>query len=352
MKFLIVFTILFLGFISCTLKTSERIVASKYFELNKDSCKLSPTNMNGVSFENVSYAVDSSHVSPIKDIHASWITTMPFAFIKKGEATVKYGHSFQWYGETREGIVDIINLSHQQGLKVMLKPHVWARGTWVGDIEYSSEEEWKRFEKSYAAYILSFAYLADSMKVEAFCIGVELKKVVVQRPQFWIELIDSVRSVYSGPLTYAANWDNYENVTFWNKLDFIGIDAYFPVSSNKTPSVASCYNGWENDFNKIKAISKSTEKKVIFTEFGYRNIDYTGQKPWNEEHNPTTNSEGQVNAYKALFCRFWGQSWFEGGFLWKWHPEHLKAGGDANNRFTPQNKPVEQLISDVYSKTN
>ena len=199
---------------------------------------------------------------------------------------------------------------------------------------------------------MDFAFVADSMQAEAFCIGVELKKVVVQRPQFWNMLIDSVRSVYSGPKTYAANWDNYENVNFWNKLDLIGIDAYFPVSSAKTPSVEECFLGWGNDFNTIKELSNSTGKKVVFTEFGYRNIDYTGLEPWNEENNATYNSVGQENTYKALFCRFWGQSWFEGGFLWKWDPDHSNSGGNSNNRFTPQNKPVEELISNVFEETN
>jgi hypothetical protein len=234
----------------------------------------------------------------------------------------------------------------------MLKPHIWAMGTWVGAIEYTTEAEWQVFETSYKNYIMDFAFVADSMEVEAFCIGVELKKVVVQRPQFWNVLIDSVRTVYSGPITYAANWDNYENVTFWDKLDLIGIDAYFPVSTSQTPSVEECYLGWESDFNAINTLSNTTGKKVVFTEFGYRNIDYTGLEPWNEDNNSTYNNIAQKNAYQALFCRFWGESWFEGGFLWKWHPNHSSAGGNSNNRFTPQNKSVEVLISNVFEETN
>lgn len=308
--------------------------------------------MNGVSFENVSYAIDLNHIQPIKNINATWVTTMPFAFIQNGDDSVQYGQSFQWYGETRNGVIDIIELCHSQNLKVMVKPHIWAIGTWVGAIEYSTEMEWQIFENSYKDYIMDFAFVADSMEAEAFCIGVELKKVVVQRPQFWNMLIDSVRSVYSGPITYAANWDNYNNVSFWNKLDLIGIDAYFPVSAKKTPTEKECFDGWKNDFNNIKALSKEVGKKVVFTEFGYRNVDYTGQEPWNEESKTTFNNEAQENAYKAVFCRFWGQDWFEGGFLWKWHPNHNNAGGNSNNRFTPQNKPVEQLISTTFEKTN
>ncbi len=317
-----------------------------------EKCLITKTNMNGVSFENVSYAIDNSHVLPIKEINATWVTTMPFAFIQNGDDSVQYGQSFQWYGETRKGVIDIIELCHNQDLKVMVKPHIWAMGTWVGAIDYNTEQEWQTFEESYKKYILDFAFVADSMQAESFCIGVELKKVVVKRPQFWNQLIDSVRTVYNGPITYAANWDNYQNVSFWSKLDFIGIDAYFPVSTKKTPTVEECYNGWENDFNAIKSLSNSTSKHVIFTEFGYRNVDYTGREPWEEGSNSTFNEQAQTNAYEALFCRFWGQEWFEGGFLWKWHPKHNTAGGSNNNRFTPQNKQVETLVSETFLQSN
>ncbi len=341
---------LFAGCISGSAKNIEKPILNT--DVKKDSCRLSKTNMNGVSFENVSYAIDSSHVQSIKKVNATWVTTMPFAFIKSGDDSVQYGQPFQWYGETRNGVRDIIELCHSKGLKVMVKPHIWAIGSWVGAIEYKTESQWENFENSYKKYIMDFAFMADSMHAEAFCIGVELKKVVIQRPEFWNVLIDSVRTVYSGAITYAANWDNYQNVTFWNKLDLIGIDAYFPISTKKTPSKEECFNGWANDFNKIKALSNSFGKKVVFTEFGYRNIDYTGKEPWDEESNDTFNNQAQENAYHALFHRFWGQNWFEGGFLWKWHPNHENIKGKINNRFTPQNKPVEQLISDLFEETN
>lgn len=353
MKNLIVSLILILSLISCNKQTADQMTLETC-ESNQESlnCVYTHTEMNGVSFENVSYAINNTHIAPIKNINATWVTTMPFAFVQNGYDSVQYNGNFQWYGETRAGVIDIIELCHQRELKVMVKPHIWAMGTWVGAIDYQTENKWETFESSYKNYIMDFAFVADSMEAEAFCIGVEMKQVVINRPNFWSTLIDSVRSVYSGPITYAANWDNYQNVTFWNELDFIGVDAYFPVSTEKTPTIVECYKGWENDFNALKSLSESTNKKIVFTEFGYRNIDYTGLEPWNEDNNSTFNSLGQENAYQALFCRFWGQTWFNGGFLWKWHPDYSNAGGNNNNRFTPQNKPVELIISNVFKQSN
>ena len=298
----------------------------------------------------ISSPIDSCAFIPVTKINATWVANIPFGFIPKNSASVRYNKEWQWYGEKTGGIIESINLAKEQGLKVLLKPHLWIHDIWVGNLDFDNAKDWKSFESSYSNFILHYAQIADSMKVEAYCIGVELRKIAKQRPLFWNKLIDSVRTIYSGKLTYAANWDNYETIPFWSKLDYIGIDAYFPVSEEKTPSVKSCYEGWGSNFKKIKALSKKVNKKVIFTEFGYRNVDFTGTKPWEDSRLSMFNTEGQNNAYQAIFDRFWHESWFEGGFLWKWYPNHSQAGGKENNRFTPQNKPVEGIITEQYGK--
>ena len=46
----------------------------------------------------------------------------------------------------------------------------------------------------------------------------------------WRALIADVRAVYAGPLSYAANFDQVEDVGFWDALDAIGVNAYYPLS--------------------------------------------------------------------------------------------------------------------------
>ncbi|RLD64698.1 MAG: glycoside hydrolase, partial [Bacteroidetes bacterium] len=50
----------------------------------------------------------------------------------------------------------------------------------------------------------------------------------------------------------------------------------------------------------------------------------------------------------ALFEEFWKEDWFAGGFLWKWFVNYNEVGGVENNMFTPQNKPVENIIREYY----
>ncbi len=307
--------------------------------------------INGVSFVGTKNLISSADVKPVLNLNANWITVMPFAFIPKGTSKVQYNMNFQWSGETVDGIKHTVELAKKDGLKIMLKPHIWMHYGWIGDFTVTNDNDLKQFKETYTKYILEFAKLSELLKIEIFCIGVELKKMVVNYPDFFSNLIQKVKKVYSGKLTYAANWDNYQNIVFWKELDFIGIDAYFPISESKTPSYQSCFIGWKPHYEAIKKISLLNKKKVIFTEFGYRNIDFTAKEPWNENANNTYNSTGQINTYRAIFSRFWGEKWFAGGFLWKWFPNHKKTGGINNNRFTPQNKPVESIIKQFYGKT-
>lgn len=46
----------------------------------------------------------------------------------------------------------------------------------------------------------------------------------------WRRLIEEIRGVYGGPLSYAANFDQVEEVGFWDALDAIGVNAYYPLS--------------------------------------------------------------------------------------------------------------------------
>lgn len=317
-----------------------------------------PTNnskLKGVNFVAPVVELKNDAFSPVKRINATWVALNPFAFSSSGNPNVKYNTSRQWWGETKEGVIACIQLARKNGLKIFLKPHVWVlEDGWAGDFEMKSERDWKKWESDYEKYILDYARLADSMNVELFSVGVEYKKAVQLRNTFWKELIAKVRLVFKGKLTYASNWDEYQQINFWDKLDFIGIDAYFQLSEENTPVVAEMKKNWKNTVQEMDAFQKKWKKKILFTEYGYRSIDKCAWKQWQlpDDYNykGKANLAAQVNAYEALYQTFWGQPWFAGGFIWKWYPEDAIAGGANNNDYTPQNKPAEQTIYTWYSK--
>jgi hypothetical protein len=172
----------------------------------------------------------------------------------------------------------------------------------------------------------------------------------MQRNSYWFSLITEIRKVYKGKLTYAANWDEFKRVPFWGKLDFIGVDAYFPLTDLKSPSIADFETGWQKHKTEIKAVQVRFKKPILFTEFGYRSVDYTGKKPWESNRiEGGFNLKAQENGLQALYNQFWNEEWFAGGFVWKWFVNHNRVGGIYNNRFTPQNKPAEELLKKLYT---
>ena len=307
--------------------------------------------INGVSFVASREQATQAHVKPIKEVNADYAAVMPFGFLRDiSSPTIIFNTDRQWFGETKIGAKQYIELLHKNKIRVMLKPQIWVwRGVFTGELKMQSEASWQELEKSYEAFILTYAALAEEAKVEIFCIGTELEEFVVNRPEFWKQLIQKIRAKYQGKLTYAANWDEYGRTPFWASLDYIGIDAYFPLSEERTPTVEQLKEGWQPWKNKIAVLSKEVSRPVLFTEFGYRSMDYTAKKPWLVDRNEeNVNLEGQVNAKKAIFESFWDEDWFAGGFVWKWFIHHDKAGGPADNRFTPQNKPAQEIIKTFY----
>lgn len=307
--------------------------------------------INGVSFVASREEVAQEHVEEVLKIHANHAAVMPFAFTRDiYSPEVIFDTDRQWFGETKMGAKQYIGLLKKNGVKIMLKPQIWIwRGEYTGTLQMKSEEDWKALEASYKKFILSYAKLAEETKVSIFCIGTELEQFVKNRPDYWGKLIDEIRKEYSGKLTYAANWDEYPRVSFWEQLDYIGIDAYFPLSGEKSPTKEQLKQGWQKWKTAISELADQKQRPVLFTEYGYRSMDYTAKKPWLVDHNEEkVNLEAQVNATKAILEEFWDEDWFAGGYVWKWFIRHKEVGGGKDNRFTPQNKPAQIVLRDFY----
>jgi len=315
------------------------------------SCAAQPIKINGVSFVAARDAVDETHTDPVVNVGANYAAIMPFGFLKNlDHPEIIHNTDRQWFGETRAGGKQYIEALRKQNIKIMVKPQIWVwNGEFTGYIKMTTEENWKTLEDSYTSFIMEYAELAQETKAEILCIGTELEYFVRYRPEYWHDLIEDIKKIYKGKLTYAANWDEFKRTPFWGELDFIGVDAYFPVSDTQTPSVEECRAGWQKHKPVIKTLSDKHDRPILFTEWGYRSVDFTGKEPWVHSRSMTTiNFDAQSNATQALFEEFWSEEWFAGGFVWKWFHAHDKVGGDKDNQFTPQNKPAETVIQSFY----
>ncbi|MEQ8904677.1 hypothetical protein [Ekhidna sp.] len=307
--------------------------------------------IHGASLVNPPREITVDKMGEVKRINAKWVALIPYAFSRDGEPQVSFDHSRQWWGEHTDGNCTLIQYAKNNGLKVMVKPHVWARGAgWVGDFDLDSEENWKIWESDYTKYILNHAVKADSMNVELFCIGTEYRIPSKERPEFWRSLIRQVREVYKGKITYAANWDNYENITWWDAVDYIGIDAYFPLASGAHPNIEEIKKGWDPIKKNLSAFSEKWNKPILFTEYGFQSANGAAGNHWEvDESEENANHQLQADAYEATFQAFENEKWWAGGFFWKWHFTS-RYGKWRGTEWTPQNKPAEKVIARWYGK--
>ncbi|MFB1039770.1 MAG: glycoside hydrolase [Polaribacter sp.] len=315
------------------------------------SCKSQTKKIKGINFVASRDSISNKHITPVLKAQSNYVALMPFGFIKKiSSPKIVYNTNKQWFGETKSGLLQYAKKFQKEKVSIMVKPHIWVwRGEFTGNIKMDSEENWRILEESYTQFILTYAKAAENLNADIFCIGTELEQFVANRPIYWQKIIKEIRKIYKGKLTYAANWDEFKRVAFWKDLDFIGIDAYFPLSNKKSPTIAEYELGWKLHKSEILKVQKQFNKPVIFTEFGYRSVDFNGKKPWDSKKvEGAVNLEAQANALQAIYNQFWNEEWFAGGFLWKWFHKHDEVGGEKNNRFTPQNKPAEELIRKLY----
>lgn len=310
------------------------------------------SKINGVSFVASGQAVDADQVAKLKNINTNYAAVMPFGFIRNPAHPVLYFNTDrQWFGERVDGVSQYIDALHAQEIEVMLKPQIWiSKGVFTGKLRMETDADWELLELHYTEFITTFAHVATEKNVAVFCIGTELEAFVKARPQFWFRLIKKVRDIYKGKITYAANWDEYTSTPFWSVLDYIGVDAYFPLSDAKHPDVEELQAGWSSWKIALETISKKANTPILFTEFGYRSMNYTAKKPWLvDRHQDGVNLAAQATALQVQLETFWCEDWFAGGFVWKWFLEHQRAGGKNDNRFTPQNKPAEQVLKRWYT---
>ena len=252
---------------------------------------------------------------------------------------------------TLESLQHAVETAHSLGLKVMLKPmvepkerqEVLSYPVWRGEIEPS--DEWFA---SYSGFLNYFAEFAQQNDVEMFCVGCEYKTTSLESEQ-WRKVVAQVRDRYFGPLVYAADWTNYENIDWWDCVDYVGIDAYFPLALfDNDPRLDDLKTVWNDHADAIEQWVSTVNMPVIFPEIGYRSGDETSMAPSNYWVDMEVDLQEQSDCYSAAFEALWDRYWFFGFYWWTWTHDPL-VGGVTDSFHTPQGKPVQDLITSWYT---
>jgi len=308
--------------------------------------------MGYVTWSTDAYSLESSDESlaALKDTGTNWVSIL-----------VTWYQTNCWSGDIQrtsntpsdESVRHAIRKAKELGMKVCLKPHLdlldKSDGSWRGEIGCLREPDWEKWFQKYTEYLLYYAKIAREEGVELFCIGTELSNAATAKGYMWYDIIKKVKSAYPGLLTYAAHWDRYADIRFWDQLDFVGINAYFPLTEKMEPTYEDLLKGWEKWVPDIEEFQLRVQKPIIFPESGCNSANGAAIRPWEHVARSEVNIKLQEDYYKALLQTFWDKEWFYGLYWWYWGT-NVNMGGKYNRGFTPQNKPAEEVVKEWYAR--
>jgi hypothetical protein len=206
------------------------------------------------------------------------------------------------------------------------------------------------FFREYGRWVRHYALMAQSEGVPLLAIGTELTGMTTPaRDPQWRRLIGDLRRLYDGKLVYAANWGKeVEQIGFWDRLDYIGVDFYYPLSAEDRPSDEELLEGFENALDAVERVSERYKKPVLLTEIGYGSTKSPWKAPHLSDRGSTLSPADQARAYEVALRALEDETtWIRGMYWWKW-PTDLNIGGATDGSFTPNGKPAEEVIRQWY----
>ncbi len=251
---------------------------------------------------------------------------------KKAEVHVNAGIE-SW--ESDGGLEMLSRVAHALGIKVMLKPGIWN----AYNLEFSSAQDRAAWFDQYRVFLEHYARLATRIHADLFCVGGEFAKLTPYEAE-WRKLIARARELYPGPLVYAANHGTeFETITFWDALDYIGLQEYYPLPDDLST---------ESIVQKVEAVQRKFQKPVIFTEAGFASYEATHREPWEDRKPRRLSPEAQARCYEAILRAFYNKTWFQGVYWWKVGTDGF--GGPEDTSLTPWGKPAMHVIARWYQQ--
>jgi hypothetical protein len=285
----------------------------------------------------------------------------------------------------------------QLGMRVTLNPFVeLSSGQWRANFApLPGSTVANTFWPQYESYLDAVATIAQNRGVDAMNVGTEMKGLdsfytitdfdpitpgsqstptqaqLDQQQSYWGTVIDSVHSIFSGQIGYAANWDNFNATRVTNNLwshehiDYIGIDSYFRFESNpyliptsesdpvqtypNESFVQLVANEWaERLDNQILPFAATVGKPVVFTEQGYNHHNGVSRNPQDEDG--AVDTAEQIMAFQGLLRAMDGrQDDLLAMHIWQWEMAgsqgstwNINPLASANQ---PDNRPLAQWLS-------
>jgi hypothetical protein len=240
-----------------------------------------------------------------------------------------------------------IEEAHQRGFTVMMRPllderSLAAGGDWRGSLHPQPVGGW------FAAYgdlMVTYATLAEANGVEAFDVGTEFNTLESYGPQ-WMEVINRIRQAYSGLLTYSSISSMGYPTRFAKALDFLSIDAYYPLDVSAAATTAQLEQAWRPGIAQLERIAAESGMPVVVTEVGTASRRASFRAPSSANLGAPLDLEAQRRYYEASCNALRGAV---RGLYW-WHlTPYIPDSPLTDMGFDPTGKPAEAALSQCFN---
>ena len=257
---------------------------------------------------------------------------------------------------TRDQLAAILDRAGDRGLQTILLPIVL--------IEFPGEKDWRGVLRpadleawwaQYERFIEYYLEIAVATGVDVFSVGSELN-TTEGRLDRWRHIIDRVRQRFDGRVTYTANWDRYQAVTFWSMVDFISVSSYFELSrDNPEASVSQLVRAWRVQRARMLRYARSEHRSLLIMELGYPSLPWAAAHPWDyvPRDGVEADGESQARCYRAFFGA-WTDTFVMpdspviGFNCYYWDPYHHGGAGDTG--YGVRGKPALEIIRHAFAR--
>lgn len=273
----------------------------------------------------------------LRDVGANTVALIPFAWQEgPGDTAVAVGD-----GVSEDQLLGGVETARELGFTVWVKPHVWVPERWAGAVSMADSAAWSAWFRHYTRVMVHYARLAERGGADVFSVGVELRQSLDRRE--WRRLIERVRQVFGGRITYVAHGvDDLRRVPFWDRLDFTAVTLYPSLGDSPPDSVLRRKVGEHHA--ELEAAARELDRELWVAEVGIRSARGAQARPW---ESPEERRAEPDLLLQARVLDLWLEALEDGPatgvLVYRWFTDP-SLGGRKDTDFTVQNKPAEGVL--------
>ena len=129
----------------------------------------------------------------------------------------------------------------------------------------------------------------------------------------------------------------------------IGMTTYHDLTGGDEPTIERLMKQWRGIKKDILSWQAKVNRKILFTEVGWPNLETCAQYPWDYTKDGNTAPEAQANCFEAFFRTWIGEKQVAGFLVWEWRKSPSDdTSPDKDTSYVPCDKPAMDVIKKYY----